>query len=349
MTTTTDNLPRAQQIRAEYNTLRQCHPELPVRDAAHALGHSEMELIAAGAGGITPTPLGSRPQQVFHSLSSLGRAMALTRNDWCVQERHGCYEDIHAGSRTGCVLGKDLTLRLRFENWGSAWAVNDNGQCSIQFFDSGGTAVHKVVCTENTNMRGYLDVVRQFAVACPCWPTIRPVENTTASLSTSPRILRSHWMKMDNGDAFYSLLQNLKISRVTALRTVGSDLAQQIDNVIVEHMLKDVIRQRMPFVCSVRNHGVIQTHCGAISRLERNGSWFSVLGDDFELNIDTSAITQTWIVHRPAGSDWTTSFECFAANGDQVVQFSGANRPGDPNLPSWHNLMTAFCPEPLAA
>lgn len=349
METTTDNLPRAQQIRAEYNKLKQCHPELTVRDAAHALGHSEMELIAAGAGGIKPTLLGPLPQPIFHCLTSLGHAMALTRNDWCVHERCGCYDRIHAGSHKGWVLSKDLTLRLRFDNWGSAWAVNDNGQCSIQFFDSGGTAVHKVFCTANTNMCAYRDVVQQFTMACPCWPRIEPVEHTALSKSASTQIMRIHWMRMNNGDAFYSLLKNLQISCLTALRTVGSDLAQRIDNVLVEHMLKDVIRQRMPLVCSVRNHGLIQTHGGTISRLERNGAWFSVMDNDFRLNIDTAAIAQTWIVHRPVGHDWITTFECFAANGDQVVQFSGANKPGDPNLPAWHSLMTAFCPDPLAA
>ena len=154
---------------------------------------------------------------------------------------------------------------------------------------------------------------------------------------------------MDNGDAFSNLLNNLKISYLAALRAVGSDLAQQIDNSIVEHMLKDVIRQRMPFICSVSNHGVTQTHCGTISRLERNGAWFSVQDHDFKLHFDTDAIAQTWVVHRPAGNDWATSFECFAANGEHIVQFFGANKPGDPNLPAWHNLMTAFCSEPLAA
>ena len=111
---TTIDLPRAQQLRAEYNDLKRCHPELAIRDAAHALGHSEMELVAAGAGGLLPIPLESAPQHVFQSLDELGSAMALTRNDWCVHERHGCYSDIHAGDRMGHMRGPDLALRLFF-------------------------------------------------------------------------------------------------------------------------------------------------------------------------------------------------------------------------------------------
>ena len=64
--------------------------------------------------------------------------MALTRNDWCVHERHGEYLDIQADGPVGLVLGPDIDLRVFFSSWRSAWAVEQDGRHSLQFFDGEG-------------------------------------------------------------------------------------------------------------------------------------------------------------------------------------------------------------------
>jgi len=340
----------AQQLRTQYDALRQNHPELRIRNAAHALGVSEMELVAAGVGGIHSTLLKQPPQDIFKELGSLGQVMALTRNDWCVHERHGQYEDIHAGNKMGIVLGPDIDLRMFFECWGSTWAVNDDGRRSLQFFDTAGTAVHKVFCTDDTDVNAYQALVKKYTVADPQWPVLRalpPNEHNTEI--SDPTALRERWLAAQDVHETHGILKKFNVSRLTALHALGSDLAQELDGETAERMLADAVAQQISIMCFVGNRGMVQIHSGPVQKLLRTGPWFNILDPHFNLHLDTTAITQTWIVNRPSSDGWITSLECYAANGDLITQFFGARKPGIPELIEWRRLMTGYCPEPLAA
>lgn len=341
---------RAQQLRAVYETFHEKNPKVRIRTAAHAMGVSEMELVASCVGTLQSTRLKSPVQDIFKELGSLGRVMALSRNDWAVHERHGTYEEIRAGKTMGIVLGPDIDLRLFFKHWSTAWAVNDNGRQSIQFFDTGGTAVHKVFCTDETDKSAYAAMVKKFTDDQAQWPALKPVVSENDALApAAPPELRSRWKAMTDTHQFHSILQDLNISRLTALRGAGTDLAQKIDNSIVEQMLEAVVEQQIPFMCFVGNAGIVQIHSGAIERVMRTGPWFNVLDPLFNLHLDTTAITQTWLVNRPTSDGWITSLECFAANGELITQFFGARKPGIPELSAWRQLLSAYATEALAS
>lgn len=344
----TDTLPHAQQIRAKYNVLQARYPALRLHHAALALGISEMELLAAGAGGVQPTLLASSPQTVLETLETVGEVVALTRNDWCIQERHAYYKNVQAGSSMGAVLSPDVDLRMFFNHWGSVWAVNDKGANSIQFFDHGGTVIHKVIATDYTDMNAWQALVGQFMTHNPSWPTVK-VPPYGPSDHTAPASLRDQWLSVNDTNELDTLLNALGLQRLTALRNVGSDLAQQIDNVLLEHMLKDVIRQQIPCTCTVGNQGIAQTHSGLVSSLKLRASWMSIPDRHFRLHVDTAAIAQTWVVNHPSRNGWQTLFECFAATGDLILRFASAPWRGAPKRLAWRDLMMAFCPEPLAA
>lgn len=345
------NTTQARQLQAQFDAFRTQHPKVRIRNAAHAMGVSELELVAAGAGGLQSTLLHAPVQEIFKELGDLGRVMALTRNDWCVHERHGHYEDIHAGKKMGIVLGPDIDLRLFFKCWGTTWAVYDNGRHSIQFFDTGGTSIHKIFCTDESDMKAYHALVRRYTDPRPEWPHIRPNPSPAGSTqeSTASSDLRARWLAMKDVHEFHQILSEFKVSRLGALRSVGNDLAQELDNDTAERMLNDVVTQRVPLMCFVGNHGLVQIHSGPIQRLLRTESWFNILDASFNLHLDTTAIAQTWIVNRPSSDGWITSLECFAANGELITQFFGARKPGIPELPAWRKLLTSYCPEPLAA
>lgn len=342
--------PKAQQLREQFNVLRLDHPRLRIRNAAHALGVSEMELVAAGAGGVQSTLLNSPPQDVFKELGTLGRVMALTRNDWCVHERHGEYEDIRAGKTMGIVLGPDIDLRMFFKHWASTWAVEDNGRRSIQFFDTAGTAIHKVFCTEQTDTDAYRALVEQSAMPRPEWPQTSPcVSDGNSLVDRAPAELRARWLTMKDMHEFHGILQHFKVSRLTALHGVGTDLAQKTGNATTEQMLEDAVAQQIPIMCFVGNRGMVQIHSGPIQQLRRTGQWFNILDPEFNLHLDTTAIAQTWIVNRPSDDGWITSLECYAADGDLITQFFGARKPGNPELTAWRHLLCGYCAQPLAA
>src|SRR5690625_4597659 len=239
---------------------------------------------------------------------------------------------------------------MYFEYLASAWAVNDNGRHSIQFFDSAGTAVHKVFCTEHSNMEAYQELTDKYTAQDPQWPTLHPLPATeNSNAPDDPEELRKRWRAIQDVHETHGILKKFNITRLTALHSLGSDLAQQLDNDTAERVLGYAVEQQISIMCFVGNRGMVQIHSGPIQRLLRTGPWFNILDPEFNLHLDTTAISQTWIVNRPSSDGWITSLECFAANGDLIAQFFGARKPGIPELVEWRRLLVGYCPLPLAA
>jgi putative hemin transport protein len=340
----------AAPLRARYAQLKAADPKARIRALAEQMQVSEVELVAAQCGDLQSIQLASPPQDIFKELGSLGRVMALTRNEWCVHERHGAYEDIRAGKSMGIVLGPDIDLRVFFGPWASAWAVNDAGRRSLQFFDKAGVAVHKVYVTDETDLAAYEALVDKYTAPDPQWPVLEPrAPSADGDEGQATPELRSDWLAMQDTHEFHNLLQRHKVSRLTALRAVGADLAQEVSNDLAERMLQDVAERDICFMCFVGNHGMIQIHSGPIKKVMRTGPWFNVLEPHFNLHLNTTAIASTWIVNKPTSDGWVTSLECYTQGGELIAQFFGARKPGTPELVSWRELLCSYCPQPLAA
>ena len=73
-----------------YKALKAEEPRLFARDAAHRLGVSEGELIAARCGSDV-VRLDDRWPELITAMPTVGRIMSLTRNDWAVHERKGSF------------------------------------------------------------------------------------------------------------------------------------------------------------------------------------------------------------------------------------------------------------------
>ncbi|WP_088156438.1 hemin-degrading factor [Achromobacter xylosoxidans] len=345
----TDFMSRAQELRARNEALAASQPKLRARNLAQSLGVSEAEWVAAECSGLKATDLHGTPQEIFRELGTLGPVMALTRNDWCVHERHGVYEDIQADGPVGLVLGPDIDLRVFFTAWKSAWAVEQDGRHSLQFFDGAGVAVHKVYRTEATDATAYDALVAKFAGEAQ-WPETQPY----AAAADADRVedgaqWREAWLGMQDTHEFFPLLRKFKVSRLAALAAAGEDLAQQVPADAVERMLESAAQSGLSIMCFVGNRGMIQIHTGPVQQLRRTGPWYNVLDPKFNLHLDTTAIASAWVVNKPTSDGWVTSLELYAATGDLIAQFFGERKPGKPELAQWRELMISLCSVPLAA
>src|SRR3982751_5753487 len=143
--------PSNADLAARWNILRGEKPALRIRDAAATLGVSEAELVALGVGQ-TATPLTADWRGILNDMPSVGRVMCLTRNEHCVHERHGRFEDVQMTGPHGLVLGPDIDLRLFLGSWKHGFAVREplksGERLSLQFFDGTGEAVHKIYATD---------------------------------------------------------------------------------------------------------------------------------------------------------------------------------------------------------
>ena len=341
--------PSEDSLPARHAQLQQSEPKLRIRDRALRLGVTEAELVAADC-GVVSTALAGTAQEIFSALGVLGPVMALSRNDWAVHERHGTYLDIQATGPVGIVLGPDIDLRLFFGSWKYFYAVVENGRHSLQFFDKAGMAVHKIYRTEQTDGAAWDAFVARFGAAHKPVLDIEPVIVTAAADTPSDAAaLRTHWRALKDTHDFFTMLRQFQVSRLGALRAAGEDLAQPVEADAVERMLTRAAETALPIMCFVANRGIVQIHTGPVRKLLRTGPWFNVLDESFNLHLNTQAVASSWVVRKPTTDGWVTSLELYAADGELIVQFFGARKPGQPELAGWTELLQSLCPQALAA
>ena len=347
------DLKTADALRARHQELVQREPKLRIRERARQLDVSEAELVTAGCGPQAIELDLQSPQTLFQALGTLGEVMALTRNDWAVHERHGRYEqiEIEPGAMMGVTLGPDIDLRMFFGHWRYAYAVTEGERHSLQFFDREGVAVHKVYRTPATDAAAWEALVKQFARPGPVrMPVLEPIAvPPEADAVADAAALRSQWRGLEDVHGFYPMLRQLRVSRLAALRAAGHELAQRVGADAAETVLHAAAEARLPIMCFVGNRAMVQIHTGPVERLVRTGPWLNVLDARFNLHLDTTAITECWVVNKPSPEGWITSLEAYEAGGEMVVQFFGARKPGEPQLAAWRELAEGLCSEPMAA
>lgn len=340
----------AAQLREQANAAQQAGPQRRARELAMHLGVSECELVHAQYEGLVSRPLSGSLDEMFAALSTLGRVMALTRNDWCVHERHGRYEGHVKQGPVHMMLGPDIDLRAFVNRWRHAYAVEQGGRHSLQFFDGAGLAVHKVYCTDASDKQAYEAYVSRFAAADAAQPDIQaaaPDAPAQAPQSSAAQI-RDAWLGLKDTHDFYPMLRKLGVSRLHALANAGSDLAQQVPPDSVERILNGAAQSGLDIMCFVANPGMVQIHVGPVHNLRRTGDWFNVLDENFNLHLNTAAVTSSWVVNKPTVDGWVRSLELYDAAGEQVVQFFGKRKEGQTELSEWRALLDELCDEPLA-
>ena len=133
------------QLETRWKELLSRDPRLRIRNAAARLGVSEAELLATRCGE-TVRRLRPEIREILQELPSLGRVMALSRNDSVVIERHGGYKNYSEPEKDIAIFAsEDIDLRIFLKWWASAFAVQEENhnmtRRSIQFFAGDGGAV----------------------------------------------------------------------------------------------------------------------------------------------------------------------------------------------------------------
>ncbi len=336
-----------QELHREWNALTSANKTLRIRDAAAQLGVSEAELLSTVCG---ESVIRLRPEwnAILPRVKELGYVMALTRNDDCVHERKGIYEDIRTGDITALVLGEDIDLRLFPRTWNYIYAVTESSahgdRKSLQIFDAHGSAVHKVYLTGQSNFEAYATLVLDFisdnqnkgetdVTAVP----ERKADNPDDSIDVEK--FRAAWSALEDTHDFFPMLKRFNTGRLQALRLAGNEWAYSVPNSAAQQILTAASESQTPIMVFVANRGAIQIHTGAVTKLMETGRWFNVLDEKFNLHLRQTAITSSWIVKKPTTEGIVTSLEVFDKNGEMIVQFFGKRKPGIPELNEWRAIV----------
>ncbi|OZG75376.1 hemin-degrading factor [Hahella sp. CCB-MM4] len=340
-------------LKAAWSELRKEQPRLRIRNAARQLGVCELELLLTGLEHQI-TPLKADFGDMLIALQSVGRVMALTRNDQVVHERHGVYTDfkVSGNGAMGLCLG-EIDLRTFFKHWRVAVAVKDkpkkNGDdsgCrhSIQFFDGEGEAIHKVYATDNTDMDAWQNWIEQFRAQNA--PKFSPESKVPPTYPGAGQVtteqLRTPWSSLKDVHHFNAMLNKLGIDRLEALTLVGDDYALKVPVHTVEEAISQAAEQQLSIMVFVGNGGIVQIHTGSVHRLLRKGPWFNVLDPDFNLHLNTEEIDSCWIVRRPTADGVVSSLECFNEDRELILTLFGERKPGQEELASWRSLLASL-------
>jgi putative hemin transport protein len=334
-------------IRSRWDQLKTDEPRLRAKDVADRLGISEAELIASACDGQTVVRLLPDWEGIFTSLESLGRVMALTRNEAAVHEKHGVYRNVSFTAFNGLVVDEEIDLRIFHKRWAAVFAVpvaNAHGTLnSLQFFDRAGGSVHKVYVKDAAYVDAYKDLVERFRN-----PDQSPGQEVVADIvadDTVPmdRIDReaflADWAALEDTHDFFPFLRKHKAKRTDALEIARGRFAWEVGRDAAKRMLMMASERTVPVMVFVGNPGMIQIHSGPVRKIKEMDAWINVMDPDFNLHLRQDLVTSSWVVEKPTKDGVVTSLELFDASGAQIVTFFGARKPGKPELPTWQRLI----------
>lgn len=337
-------------LAARWSRLRGEQPTLRIRDAAATLGVSEAELVALCIGnrgiGTAATPLVADWRSILSEMPSVGRVMCLTRNEHCVHERHGRFEDVQVAGPHGLVLGPDIDLRLFLGSWKHGFAVREplkqGERLSLQFFDGAGEAVHKIYATDETDRAAFDALIARHRAEGPAELAVTPRVADTADRPDSQidvEGLRQAWRAMKDTHEFFGMLGKFKVGRVQALRLVGEEFARELPPRALRSAMEMASVDGTPIMIFVGSGGCIQIHSGPINRLVEVHGWFNVLDPAFNLHLREAGVARVFSVRKPTEDGAVTSIEAFCNNNSNILLMFGARKPGKPELEPWRNIV----------
>jgi putative hemin transport protein len=337
-------------LAARWSRLRGEQPTLRIRDAATTLGVSEAELVATGI-GTTATPLAADWRSILTEMPQVGRVMCLTRNEHCVHERHGRFEDVQVTGPHGLVLGPDIDLRLFLGSWKHGFAVREpikqGERLSLQFFDGAGEAVHKIYATDETDRAAFDALIARHRAATPTELAVTPRAADTVAPESVGRPdseidvegLRQAWRAMKDTHEFFGMLGKFKVGRVQALRLVGEEFARELPPRALRSAMEAASADGTPIMIFVGSGGCIQIHSGPIKRLVEVHGWFNVLDPTFNLHLREAGVARVFSVRKPTEDGVVTSIEAFCNRDRNILLMFGERKPGKPELEPWRSIV----------
>lgn len=339
-------------LSAAWADLRRADKPMRARDAAEFLGVSECELVACDIGTAT-IRLDGEWIEILRRVESLGRVMALTRNDSTVHERKGAYKNLSLTGHIGMALGDDIDLRIFFSQWHHGYAVTETGaektKRSLQFFNGVGEAVHKIFLLDESSVDEFELLAAQFQSADQTIgePINTQLENANKAdelpdVNIDVDSLREAWSAMQDTHEFFGLLKKFNVSRTQALRLAEAQFAIPVAPSSARLILELAAATQVSIMCFVGNPGCIQIHTGAVANIKVMGPWLNVLDESFNLHLREDLIESAWVVKKPTTEGIVTSLELFDKSGSVMAQFFGKRKPGILEPPAWRDVVKSL-------
>jgi putative hemin transport protein len=334
------------ELQERYSQLKKEKVSLRIRDAARELEVSEAQLVALNCGTSITTRLRGPWGEFVKRLPSLGRVMALARNEAAVHERKGTYEKIEIYGPMGTVLGPDIDLRLFLTHWHVGFALREevDGEIrrSLQVFDKHGVAIQKIYPQEAASEEVFEKIVSEFAdenqsTDQPAEPE-PPLAVDPPDSEVDVAAFHAAWDAMTDTHEFHGLIRKFKLGRQQALRLAGEERAYRVSNNSAHELLDRAAATGLRIMIFVGNRGIIQIHSGPVKNIKMAGTWLNVLDPDFNLHLREDLIATAWVVKKATSNGQITSLELFDPAGENIALFFGKRPQGQSEPGDWRAL-----------
>lgn len=334
------------ELQERYSQLKKEKVHLRIRDAARELNVSEAELVALTCGTRSTTRLHGPWGEFVQRMPSLGRVMALARNEAAVHERKGRYEQVEVFGPMGQVLGPDIDLRLFLTHWHVGFALREEVdgavRRSLQVFDQHGVAIHKIYPQEAESEGAFDKIVSEFAdenqsSGEPVEPEPPPVIDSPDS-NVDVAAFRAAWDALNDTHEFHGLVRKFKLGRQQALRLAGEERAFPVSKNSAHELLDRAATTGLRIMIFVGNRGIIQIHSGPVKNIKMAGPWLNVLDPDFNLHLREDLIASAWVVKKATRNGQVTSLELYDPAGENIALFFGKRPQGESEPRDWRTL-----------
>lgn len=338
-----------QNLKDRFGQLKNDNPGMRTRNAAEELGVSEAELVACQMAN-RAIRLKGTAEEILREIEKLGHVMALTRNEACVHERKGIYENAqfftHGKMQTGLFVNPDIDLRLFLVHWKHSFALTEDTKAgprkSLQFFDKSGTAIHKIYLTNKSNDEAFETLVAEFkSEDQDSSLQIEQYEQkkvTRADGDVDWKGFRESWENLKDTHDFFPMLRKYGVEREQGFRHVGDDFAYEVETNAARKAIEIARDRNCEIMVFTGNRGCIQIHTGTVRKLVDQGPWFNILDPEFNLHLNEEMIERCWVTKKPTVDGFVTAVEIFDVDGEIIATLFGKRKPGDAELDLWRDI-----------
>lgn len=318
-------------------------------DWAALLESSEGDLQACRVGREKVFPL-KDIIAVLKALPSLGRVLAITRNQGVVNEYKGIYPEPKLGEAGPQAAGifldiGGLDLRIFMGHWHWACAIEDETpkgkRLSLQFFDKHGVAVHKVFSLEETNLTAWQALLDEQAVAAEdsVLPKFVTAEIEDHSAPSSAKQVAEEWRQMKDVHQFFSLIRRHRITRFAAVQAVPDDLSREVSIDAFQQLVDATAVQKMEIMIFVGSRGCVQIYTGKTQGIKPMRGWLNIFEENFTLHANPETFAYAYVTRKPQSGGWVSSLEVFDKQGSLLIQMYARREENGPEQIAWTELL----------
>jgi putative hemin transport protein len=342
-------------LREAWSGIQQAKPGIRIREAAKDLGVSEADLLATRVGEQVVRLQGPWPELLLE-FKKLGRVMSLTRNDACILEHKGTFQDIDimgSGSHAMATVIGPIETRAFFAAWHIAFAVTEEKSerilKSIQVFDRSGEAIQKIYLQEKSDEAAYASLIDRFrAPDQSAVVETEPYVEKVYAAAINEQALLADWAELKDTHDFFGMLRKHEVSRYHAMEVAQGRFTYPVNAATApKQILDSASTTKLPIMIFAGNRGNIQIHQGKVRTirvLEQGHSgaqrWLNVLDPDFNMHMRMDLVASAWVVKKPTADGTVTSVELYDAKKELIAQFFGLRKPGIPEKEEWRNLVS---------